>query len=496
MALVKNPESIPPNFNTGATSHFVSQGASLAQHAQTQAALNNPKVISEGEVSLLAERFISMMEGAHELAPVESLLKFVRTTPIFNNIPNLYSILREIEKEEILTHDEGIPSINWPRFISYFTNEPRFQVLPSNSPYLTDYERKIDKAEDLIKTIFKECMNEHGNVSTANFIDRLKTNDEIQEYLAITIGPVVSASSYLPITIEENLQKFADEAPDLINFDAFAKLFKKMQYRPDKYNSSTELKPVISDKVVSHLHEVRMPYQMNSQHSNSKNNIDQENSHTIGWSDLLFPKDYRKLNQGHHHTSDRLKTYPDTSGQDPQSILGIPHGLVASQLHQSSTHHQHLLPLSPRPHPLHPTANDKGAHLAHESAARRLRLEQQLADHKLALLAGTVKADARREAERKKREDEANTQLAKDEMYRQLKEKYQKRLEEGVHATKGAKKKVQKKEVVEVTNKEGEKRRKMQEVLRIQQEGLENKLGEEEKILLKEALLLRKMGKI
>ena len=503
MAMAKDPKSVQHSLTDSAlpiNPSTINQVFPGTNKGTNLAVVQNH--LSEGQISLLAEKFISVMEGAHELAPAESLLKFVRSTPIFNDIPNLYGILREIEKEEILTKDEGIATINWPRFISYFTKDPRFHVLPANSPFLTDYERKIDRAEDIMKTIFRECMNEHGHVSSASFFDKLKSHDGVVDFLDLTIGPIVEGSAYLPITIEENLQKAADEAPELMDFTTFAKIFKKMQYRPDKY-PGTELKPVVSDKVVSHLQEVRMPYKAGSK--SEIDGLDSQRSHSLGWADLLFPKEYRRIHHGQSHAANHLKTYPNTGFVDPRTIIGISHSDPSKHIGGPVLHHDHhretfasshYQPISPMPHPLHPYTDDKPHYLLAESARKRTHLEQQLTDSKKSQLTTVIKDDLRRELERRKREEEENTKKAKDLMYKELKEKYQKRIEEGVHGIKGGQKKQAKKENNEAVNKEGDKRRKMQEVMRLQQEGLENKLSEEQKILLKEALLLRKMGKI
>ena len=104
--------------------------------------------------------------------------------------------------------------------------------------------------------------------------------------------------------------------------------------------------------------------------------------------------------------------------------------------------------------------------------------------------------DGRRELERRKKQEEEDNKKAKEEMYRQLKEKYGHKL---AQQSKGKKKLLSKKQADKV-EKEKEKSRKMQNLLRMQQgiggTHFEENLNDDDKELLRQARMLRKMGKI
>ena len=80
-------------------------------------------------------------------------------------------------------------------------------------------------------------------------------------------------------------------------------------------------------------------------------------------------------------------------------------------------------------------------------------------------------------------------------MYRQLKDKYQQRLQDKGMSS-GAALKPLGKPKEQAANKEGARRRRLVDLLSQNEKIGNSKMTEEEKVLLKEAILLRKIGKL
>jgi hypothetical protein len=491
--------------------------------------------IPEGLISLLAEKFTAIKEGVHDLASVGSLLMFLRNTPVFWNNPSVPAIVRKIELGELKT-TSAEEKISWRDFIKYFSLDPRHAVLPrfgrqpfDSTPRDAEYENTIDEAEKAIKKVFQACMDGNGQVNSQEFFDKLKENPAINSAMSLHIAPVMPSASYLPLTIQENVHYAAKESPAKMDFNTFTSLFRKVQYPPGKFVENDQNRPLLSDRSEKILGQIRRPYKAGDQSSiqsvlrstqleNQMHDLSpvEGTLKQLGWADLLFPKSYRALPQGHHHIANHPDSFPTREGVDPKTYLGISNPSpqpTAGKLGRGDSLHiggPVKAPVSltgdnqagwqgfalPKPHPLHPVTDSKPGQLAIDALTTRRRLEDRLTEAVRHQIESTVEIDRRREAVRRKLEDEEKTKQAKEAMYSDLKAKYQAKLESGVHASK---KKINKpKPVVEsqVLNKEGERRRKMQEVMRLQQEGLEHKLTEEETILLKEALLLRRMGKL
>jgi hypothetical protein len=69
----------------------------------------------------------------------------------------------------------------------------------------------------------------------------------------------------------------------------------------------------------------------------------------------------------------------------------------------------------------------------------RKQLECQISKNRASLLAERLEADRRQERIRQKRQDAEEAKAAKERMYKELKQKYQQRLEESVHGKKSKK---------------------------------------------------------
>lgn len=506
------------------------QGGNRATTIESSLA-DSGALIPEGLISLLAEKFAACMEGPLDLAPVRQMLLFMRNTPVLWSNTAVPQIVRAIENTELKGGDIE-EKISWSDFIKYFSSDPRHSVRPTfgrqpfdSVPRDPEYEQTIDRAEEAIKKVFQDCMDEEGKVTSGEFFDKLSKAPIITSMLQLHIGPVMPSMSYLPLTIKENIQKAAKEAPEKMDFKTFTTVFRKVQYPPGALaDSSANFRPLVSDRSEKNAGQIRRPYRQGDQSSNQSllkiAQLDtnpqelspEKDSHLklIGWAELLFPKSYRVLPEGHFHTASHPEGYPNREGVDPHTYLGITHPspVAASTLHRGDSMHiggpvlgvgtssveagedWRTLAL-PKPHPLHPVTSDKPSQLQFDASDNRHRLEDRLTTAYMNQMASTVETDRRREAIRRKIEEEEKTKQAKEAMYSELKAKYQKRLESSVHGSKtkktGAKK---------VPGKEGDRRQKMQEVIRLQEEGLENKLSEEDRLLLKEALLLKKMGKL
>lgn len=476
-------------------------------------------LVSDGIISLLAEKFTSVMDGPHDLAPVRSLLNFIRNTPVIWNTPLMHEIVKNIEVKELFSKDEKEPAIPWNMFISYFTNDRKHHILPQHaSPFAIPprdevYERQVDEVEEVILNTFKACMSSSGQVKSREFFDKLNKNPTINASKNLKIGPLMANVTYLPLTIEENIKLAEEKSPEKMDLKSFIELFKKNQYQ-EGMQATTGLRPLLSDRSERSLVQARLPYRLDGPQepcqptslkpflslslppNHPQPDLFAQAGQQTEFSETLFPKEYRNLASQQSLKAKDTPQAPDNVTQflDEQTApLLNPDGTKPNTDHLESIN---MLGISsPRPHPIYPHSDDKPSYLHVTHSTKRLSLENQLRNSVKNNLEATLEVDRKKEAARVKLEKEAAIKKAKEDMYKDLKAKYQERLEKGVHGSKQPKTKTVKPSESHVNN-EGEKRRKMQEVLRLQQEGLEEKLNEEQKVLLKEALLLRKMGKI
>jgi len=408
--------------------------------------------------------------------------------------------------------------------ISQVTNQ--HTTRPTN----TDFERNIDEVEQLIKDHFKDTMDIYGEVDSKKFFDELLQDPKFAAHLSHAIVPPHVQGEYLPLTVQENINGARQAAPPKMNFKTFLELFKTAQKAPGKYFHDKD-RPIISEHQISTLHGTRRPYdggfeighpkslgalepaehgriqQHHQAHLQQSQHGHGDGTHQmikeIGWRDLLFPKSYRQIPIGHYPLLDKQHSHSHTQSHPAQgsNSRDVPchSSLVHHPLHPNVHHHQYP--------PV--TSLTKPTILQHSASSTRKDLEDKIKQHGRVSLEHTLKADRDKEMHRLKVQEEERVKAAKDKMYMELKEKYEERMLERQGKSKKSQMKKEREEKAAkeslaashhtAFNKEKEeknKRRRMEEVLRLEQTHGEDAMSEEEKVLLKEAKLQRKMGKL
>lgn len=447
---------------------------------QAGSALDNPGVqrlklgerkclLEPGMMSLLGEKFFDNKKGLQNLCNVKDLIKDLSKIPLYASSLNapavrvsgqgsdltLQQVFKEVEsKGQNLTEIEGM--ISWPLFIGFFSSESAHRVMPDYSNKQRVYQRAISKApldydleaiEESLNRIFK---NYSGGVSKTVLFESLKNDPSIiQNSTTDLVGETHPVRKGL--TLESLIQRFEEQAPSVIPEQLFRDSIKKMIL---EYYSENKLEEK-SEDLSPASKAAKAP--------------------TIPWetTENLFPRSFHTVNIPENLTSVPGSTiYNPSQPATTQEIGGKPSSIVNSNLEAFP---RSAVPLLDK--------NDRFDLEDSLKASQKELLEKQLAeDHRAFLI------------EQKRLEEEA-IQRNKDLMYEELKEKYGQKLKD----KQAGGRKVSEKEI-KAKKREEDRRRKMEGLLKLGQgvggSRFEDTLSDQDKVLLREARLLRKMGKI